>query len=505
MPISTPEAGPEPLPRWLQLQSQRAPARRQPIGGGAMSSMPNIAAPGMGIPMSAMDSQQFMDDQQGGMLMDSPSSPFGFASQRTDGEPRRTVATPVQQPASVQGNCRPGTACYAKQQSALARQLGLPEGSIISHIDGSPIGGGQYQIPTQAAPRPAAAPARPAAPSVAQRPAASKPQPAASTPIADRYQQDMMGMVEQGRQTLDDSSSRFQGGDIIGSANSAVPGRAATAAGYAGLQAVPGIALQERELGLRELNDAQTREVTDFNIKASAEKTVAGNNQQIDQVLRGVNEYYGQTPVQRAKTAAIAAHMAIASFPESPATQQFNFEKTLSEYTGQALAYDLARAITDQGEMVETPVDGKTQTKFTYNTGRLSNIDDAVQLRYFQMTDPVTKQRLTGDALRMTISSEMMPILQREIGAFITEKYPTMPPRDVRNLAMESAGPVVEELYGYVNGLNTAGNGGMSFSQAWTMIQSQANEMMKQTARPANAQENMVQPIYGSGTSAPAK
>lgn len=449
--------------------------------------MPTITAPGMGIPMSAMDSQQFMDDQQGEMLIEEASSPFRFASQKTDGGPQRAVATPVQQPAEAMMQCRPGTPCYAKQQAALARQLGLPEGAIVSHIDGTPLGGGQYQIPTQAAPRQAAAPARPASPSVAQRPAVGKPaggsqyQPTIyPTPIADSYRQQMEGMVAEGQQTLDESSSRFQGGDIIGSANSAVPGRAKVAAGSAGVQAAGPLGLAEMEFYENQRNNAQTREVTAFNMKASAEKTIAGNNKQIDQVLRGTDEYYGQSPVQRAKTAAIAAHAALASFPESPAAQQFNFDKTLSEYTGQALAYDLARAITDQGEMVESNDAGRTQTKFTYNAGRLNSIDDAVQLRYFNMTDPVTKMRLTEDALRMSISSEMMPILQREIGSFISEKYPDMSPRDVRNLAMESASPVVEELYMYVNGLNTAGNAGATYSQAWGMIQEKVNAAIQQ-------------------------
>jgi hypothetical protein len=475
VPISSPQdAGLEPLPRWLQLQSQRAPARRQPFGGGPLPPAPGVGQQSMGGEMTPLLAQEFMDSQQSGDVIDSPQqeSPFRMASDRSGGKPPIRMAAA---PAQAEPQCRPGTPCYAKQQAALARQLGVPEGSIITHIDGSPMGGSQYAIQTSR--------------TQAQAPAMAQPRPAAQTTVASApkapsiaamAEANARGMISTGEGMLGQASEQFKTDNPVTASNTAVSGRAATQAGYAGLQAVPGYALAERQLSANELNDEVTRRTQEQNLKAAWEQTLVGNNSTTDKAVRGVDMFYGQSPSQRAITAANAAHAALAAFPDSNASKAFDYQKTLGEFTGMALAYDVARHITNEGELTEQPGvnGGRAQVQFKYG-GNIDHIDDAIMLRYWNEKDPKTNLRPTEDMLRAKMEADLAPILQREIGGFIREKYPTMSNREVERLALHSTVPVIDELYQFTNGMNARGNAGESWSQAVNYFTQRAAETMK--------------------------
>lgn len=473
MPISSPQdAGLEPLARLLQLQSQRAPARRQPFGGGPLTPAPGIGQQSMGGEMTPLLAQEFMDSQQSGEAIESPQqeSPFRMASDRSGGKPPIRMASA---PAQAEPQCRPGTACYAKQQAALARQLGLPEGAVVTHVDGSPIGGSPYAIQTGRTQAPAMAQPRPAA----QTTVASAP---VAPSIAAMAEANARGMISTGEGMLGQASEQFKTDNPVTASNTAVSGRAATQAGYAGLQAVPGYALAERQLDANALNDAVTRETQRQGLKAAWEQTLVGNNETSDKAVRGIDSFYGQSPTQRAITAANAAHAAIAAFPDSNAAKSFDYTKTLGEFTGMALAYDVARHITNEGELTEQPGanGGRAQVQFKYG-GNIDHIDDAIMLRYWNDKDPVTKLRPTEDILRARMQADLAPILQREIGSFIREKYPTMPVREVERLALHSTAPVIDELYKFTNGMNSRGNAGESWSQAVDYFTQRAAETMR--------------------------
>lgn len=470
MPTQSPQdSGLEPLPRWLQLQAQRAPSRRQPFDASPMASMPGVSAPDLGGGMTSMAAQQFMDDQQSSMAMDSPS-PFRMASDASGGKPPIRLASA---PAQAEPQCRPGTPCYAKQQAALARQLGLPEGSIVTHIDGSPMGGSPYAIQTSRtqAQAPATAPPRPAAQTTV-RSAPSAPSVAAMAEANAR------GMISTGQGLLGQASQEFKTDNPVTAANTAVGGRAATEAGYAGLQAVPGYELADRQQRANALNDEVTRDVTRQNMKAAMEQTLVGNNDVTDKALRGMDTFYGQHPVLRAKTAANAAHAAIAAFPDSNAAKTFDYDKTLKEFTGQALAYDLARHLTNEGEVTEQPGanGGRSQVGFKHH-GKIGDIDDAIMIRYWDDVDPTTRLRPTGEVLRAKMFNDLNPILQREIGGLISEKYPDMSRRDVERLALSASTPVIDELYGFANGMNSRGNAGESWQQAASYFAEKVREV----------------------------